>query len=351
MRPVDPPRDLTRTPDDPPTDARRPAAADRSADSLRHRLDHLPPGHPSSPREADGMARPTPRLRDADSPIDRDTPKQVDRPCSFTDAEWAEHRDDVRDELEDAKASDLTTDRLHTIDPEGLIWSDERDRIHDALLDELCARSSSVPCEHRAIIAGGLPGAGKTTVLGAYAGIDRSQYLTINPDDIKVELASRGLIPELNGLSPMEASDLAHEEASYLAKRLADRARSDGKNIIWDITMSSYSSAERRIEDLRTDGYTSVSGLFVDIPVEVSAHRADLRHREGEEDYRAGKGLGGRFVPADVIGSQFDEAWGSKNRKTFEELKQRFDHWTIYDNSVDDGRPTLLDKSDARSSA
>jgi len=149
----------------------------------------------------------------------------------------------------------------------------------------------------------------------------------------------------------MEASDLAHEEASYLAKRLADRARSDGKNIIWDITMSSYSSAERRIEDLRTDGYTSVSGLFVDIPVEVSAHRADLRHREGEEDYRAGKGLGGRFVPADVIGSQFDEAWGSKNRKTFEELKQRFDHWTIYDNSVDDGRPTLLDKSDARSSA
>jgi predicted kinase len=347
MRHVDRPADMTRTPADPPTDARRPTAADRPgttrpSDDLRQRLD------PSSPHEVDGKAgSPTPRLRETNSPVDHHSPRPTERLCSFTDSEWVEHKDEVREELETAKASDLTTDRLHTTDPEGQVWSDERDRIHDSILEELYANSASVPCEHKAIIAGGLPGAGKTTALGSYAGIDRSQYLTINPDDIKVELAARGLIPEIKGLSPMEASDLAHEEASYLAKRLADRARSDGKNIIWDITMSSYSSVERRIEDLRSDGYTTVSGLFVDIPIDVSARRADARHREDEEKYRTGNGLGGRFVPADVIGSQFDGSWGSKNRKTFEELKESFDHWTLYDNSVDGGRATLIDKSDA----
>jgi predicted kinase len=261
--------------------------------------------------------------------------------------EWAEHKYEVREELESARASGLTSDRLHTIDPEGQVWSEERGQLHDSLLDELYARSNSVPCENKAIIAGGLPGAGKTTVLGGHAGIDRSQYLTINPDDIKVELADRGLIPEIEGLSPLETSDLVHEEASYLAKRLADRARFDGKNIVWDITMSSYSSAERRINDLRSDGYTAIAGLFVDIPIDVSASRADSRHREDEEAYRAGTGLGGRFIPADVIASQFDETWGSKNRKTFEELKRRFDDWTIYDNSIDGGRATIIGSSDA----
>ena len=37
----------------------------------------------------------------------------------------------------------------------------------------------------------------------------------------------------------MEASELVHEESSYLANQLALRAQSDGKNLIWDITMSS----------------------------------------------------------------------------------------------------------------
>ena len=37
----------------------------------------------------------------------------------------------------------------------------------------------------------------------------------INPDDIKEELAQRGMVPEIDGLSPMEATDLVHEESSY----------------------------------------------------------------------------------------------------------------------------------------
>jgi hypothetical protein len=177
-------------------------------------------------------------------------------------------------------------------------------------------------------------------VLSKHAGIDLSRYLTINPDDVKEEMGKRGLIPDVAGLSPMEASDLVHEESSHIAKRVARRAIAEGRNVIWDITMSTQDSTEERIGDLHAAGY-SVTGVFVDIPVEVSVSRAEFRHRSGHEDYRAGIGLGGRYVPPEVIRSQGDDEWGSKNRKTFEAVRHRFDGWSRYDNSVN-GRPPVL---------
>jgi hypothetical protein len=182
-------------------------------------------------------------------------------------------------------------------------------------------------------------------VLSEHAGIDRSQYLTISPDEIKEELARRGLIPEIKGLSPMEASDLVHNESSYIARQLALRAKADGKNLIWDITMSSRESTERRIDELREAGYEEVDAIFVDIPIDVSIRRADARHRAGEEDYRSGVGLGGRYIPAEVITAQADPEWGSKNRRALEELRPKFNRWVRYENGVDGRAPVLAEAS------
>ena len=99
-------------------------------------------------------------------------------------------------------------------------------------------------------------------------------------------MARRDMIPPVDGLSPMEASDLVHEESSYVARQLALRAEGDGKNIIWDITMSSWASTERRIDELHSAGYTRIEGIFVDIPVETSVARADGRHWEGHDGDR-----------------------------------------------------------------
>lgn len=301
-------------------------------DELRQRLQRLPPGHPSSPVEADGTPRPPePGLRCHETP-DADASREADwRP--LTDAEHAEHANEIRARLDKARTDGLATDQQHTIDPAREVWSDERDALHDSIIDDLYARAGDVPCERRAIIAGGLPGAGKSTVLERHAGIDRSQYLTVNPDDVKEEMARRDMIPPVTGLSPMEASDLVHEESSYVARQLALRAQADGKNVIWDITMSSRASTERRIDELRSSGYTRIEGIFIDIPVEISVSRADGRHREGQGDYRAGDGLGGRFIPAEMIRSQAEPDWGSCNRKTFEEVKEHFDRWYLFDNS------------------
>jgi predicted kinase len=300
-------------------------------DELRERLKRLPPGHPSSPAESDGTARPEPRL-DRRDPSDIARARQAER-RPLTDAEHAEHVTEVRARLDKARADGLATDHQHTVDPAREVWSDERDALHDSLIDDLYAKAADVPCERRAIIAGGLPGAGKSTVLERYAGIDRSQYLTINPDAVKEEMARRDMIPPVSGLSPMEASDLIHEESSYVSRQLALRAQADGKNVIWDITMSSRASTERRIDELRSSGYMRIEGIFIDIPVEISISRADSRHREGEDGCLAGDGLGGRFIPAEMIRAQADPEWGSRNRRTFEEVKGHLDHWRLFDNS------------------
>jgi predicted kinase len=320
----------------------RPDAADRAVD-LRGRLDRLPPGHPSSPYGSDGTPRePLSRLRelsaDADAPpADHDS---ADESGVLTDSEWHEHVADVRVLLSEADAAGLETDVQHTTDPDREQWTPDRDRAQGELVASLYERVSEVPCDRLAIMAGGLGGAGKSTVLSKHAGIDLGQYLTINPDDVKEEMGKRGLIPEVEGLSPMEASDLVHEESSAVAKQLARKALSDGRNVVWDITMSSPESTARRIGDLRAAGY-SITGIFVDIPVETSVRRADARHREGHEDYRAGIGLGGRYVPPEVIRAQADDEWGSQNRRTFETVRPQFDQWSRYDNSVD-GRPPVL---------
>jgi predicted kinase len=273
-----------------------------------------------------------------------------DRVLQLTDAEWSDHVTEVRTGLREAQDAGLSTERQHTIDKDRKIWSDERDLMHDSIVEDIYGAASPVPCEGRAIIAGGLGGAGKTTVLRECAGIDLSQYFMVNPDNVKEEMARRGSIPEIDGLSPMEASDLVHEESSHIAKRLAHRAEAEGKNVIWDITMASHESTTRRIENLRTSGYR-LEGIFVDISIEASIRRADARHREGHEDYRTGVGLGGRYVPPEIIKAQADPEWGSKNRMVFEDVKHQFDVWRRYDNSVDHRRAELIEMSEPKGTA
>lgn len=315
------------------------AAVDGRGD-LQERLAGLPPGHPSAPADERGVPRPpAPRLADLE---------RLEPPLS--DAAYAAHVHDVRKDLSNAQASGLRTERLFALDPDFEEWTIDRARAHKAIIDEKWESAAEVPCERRAIIAGGLGGSGKTTVLDERSQSDQVRYLTIDPDEFKKALADRGLVPVVAGLSPMESSSLAHEESSYLARQLALRAVADGKNLIWDITMSSEVSAGRRIDELRSAGYDRIDGIFVDIPIETSIARTEARHRHGCDLYLSGEGIGGRYVPPEVIRAQADPEFGSINRRAFETLKDRFDHWAVYDNSVDGRAPVLIDSEAGASS-
>ena len=307
-----------------------------SRDELRNRINDLEPGHPSSSWHEDGTRRdPAPRLSELERP----------RP-PLTDAEYAEHRRELAEKLESARAAGLTTNRLYALGPDYQEWNLERAGSHKEILDEKWQEASAVPCERKAVIAGGLGGSGKSTVLEEYRSSNSSEYMKIDPDNLKEALAIRGLIPEVSEISPMEASDLSHEESSYLARQLARRALAEGKNIIWDITMSSVDSTDKRIGELRDAGYERVDGIFVEIPIETSVARAEARHRRGCDLLLDGKGLGGRYVPAEVIRAQADPDYGSVNRRAFELLKHKFDHWITYDNYVYGRRPVVIDRSD-----
>lgn len=251
----------------------------------------------------------------------------------LTDEEFATRAAMVERVLGQKLAAKQTSDVQYTLDPGHKVWSPERAKMHKQIVDDLYAKAADVPTDGRAVIAGGLGGAGKSTVLRGPAHVDQSQYLTINPDDVKELMAERGMVPKIEGLSPMEASPLIHEESSHIANLVAQRAYADRRNVIWDITMSSRGSVERRIAELRANGYGQVEAVFVDIPVETSVRRALLRYRRGAERYLAGQGPGGRYVPPSLIRSNASSKSASANRDVFDELRDQFDRWSVYDNS------------------
>lgn len=303
---------------------------------------------PDNPRDAPGAPVP-PELaaKLADLRAGHPSRPEYQVTAQARETQFADHVAAVKEAVADANGRGAITRRLHSIDGRGEVWTKDRRAEHDKIIHDLCTAAAAVPCDGKAIIVGGLPGAGKTTVVREHLGADQASWLVINPDVIKHELAARELVPRSEQLTPMEATELAHEESSHIAKRLASRALAEHKNVVWDITMASGRSTAERIDQLRDAGYTRVEGIFVEVPIETSLERVANRHRKDDDRYRtSGDGLGGHFIPDQLIRAQADEQWGSTNRRSFEQLKDRFDGWYFFDNSGE--RPMLKDQFPAR---
>ena len=152
-----------------------------------------------------------------------------------------------------------TSDTYSTKISAGPVYTPERRKLQQQIIDDVFKQHEDTPCEGKAIISGGMGGAGKTTVLTRYLNIDTDKYITVNPDDIKEIMAERGMIPTLRGLTPMECSTLAHDEASHISSIIMDRAIREKKNIILDGTMSKRSSMDSRVGRLKKGGYCSLT--------------------------------------------------------------------------------------------
>jgi len=180
-----------------------------------------------------------------------------------------------------------------------MIWTAGRNMDQGALVAAMYGQAGAIPCERKAVMAGGLPGADTAGAL-TQAGIDASRYMTISIDTILTEMAERGLIPRVEGLSPLEAADLVHAEAQFLAKRLGLRALADGRNVIWDISFASRHAVESWIAAHRRAGYT-IHAIFAELSIGEPVRRTAARHRRGHDEYRQGRGYGGRFIPASAV--------------------------------------------------
>lgn len=269
-----------------------------------------------------------------------------------------------------AKLNKYDTQRKHGLwgkDSEGkdvmYAYTPERTEQHKRILEEILEKHASVPTEKKAVMSGGLGGAGKGFVLGKYAGIDESQYVVIDPDGMKTELLKRGMGPDIPGMLPMEQAAFIHEESSDLANMLQSIALSRGMNIILDTTMAAKkgtddaSSADKKIALFKDAGY-DIRGIFVDVPVSVSVDSALDRHAGGVDRFNSGKEggeLGGRFVPPAYIQGaaptegQQGQGYNSKNRAVFERLKAegKFSDSEVWDNSDRSREPQLVNRTGA----
>lgn len=255
----------------------------------------------------------------------------VDNAVGYSDDDWNAHVEYVITALADVPSTEETFRG-----PDGL-WSVQRVHQQNALIDEFWRTHDvdAVPREGLAIITGGVAGAGKSSILAGPAGIDRSRYFTVNPDDVKEAMAVRGMIPEVPGLSPMEASTKAHVEASMLAKRLADRAYRRRTNVIWDVTMRSEDSIRGRISAMKEAGYQQIDAVFVDIPVELARSRAIQRWRRGQEKCLAGEGLGGRYTPESYLDMSIPDkpGYASHNAEVFDAVQSEFTSTVVFENA------------------
>jgi Zeta toxin len=277
---------------------------------------------------------PMPTVTPAPRPL-KGSPGRALRPQSFT-PEQRKRAEMIETKVEQAKKDGLETDKQFAVqvgsDAKGnpvFTWDPKRAKQHDEILAHFWSKEfEKVPSEGKAVISGGIGGAGKSTILKNHADIERDAYGTVNPDDIKEYMAEKGMVPKIEGLDPMEASALIHEESSYLSKKLADKAYGEKKNMIWDITMNRPNSVQDRLDDFTKYGYGEVKAVFVDIPVELSVQRAVGRWWQGHEDPDVK--IGGRYVSPTLIRSQAAEQGGTLNRRVFDKFAPKFDSWELW---------------------
>ena len=207
----------------------------------------------------------------------------------------------IEDQLTIAIENGQTSLDLH-FDKEYNLWSTERRKLHDKIIDKLVDKYKDVPTDGKVVFSGGITGAGKTTVLTEKLGLTSNDYATVSSDDFKELLAEEGAVPEVDGLLPMERTTLVHEESSQLADRFLSIMAAEKKNIIYDCTCKDFKSTKRRISNILNNGYNNldIQLVFVDIPITVSHERAKNRYRNGLNAFS----LGGRYCPPNVINAQ-----------------------------------------------
>lgn len=255
-----------------------------------------------------------------------------DRALNWT---FDQHAQVIEDKLR--RNSHLNTSFTHARGGKWGVWDTERAIQHKQIVDEVWDEQfANVPNEGKAVLTGGLMGAGKTTIIesGAVEGVSTTNYGRVDADMMKEKLAQHGMIPDI-GTAPLEAATLVHEESAMLAAAVADRAYAQRRNIIWDVSMVDSHTINSRVSKLRSRGYTEIRGVFVDVTVDEAWARVKERHRADMMRWLSGKGYGGRYVPKRLLDKNRDSSgvWKSLNRRIFEREKDVFDSWEVWDTS------------------
>jgi predicted ABC-type ATPase len=204
-----------------------------------------------------------------------------------------------------------------------------REALREAIIAD--ALKGAVRVEGRKPIAylmGGGGGAGKGTVRkylakrGEMPGETEAGLVTLDPDAVK------GSIPEFDRLrlaGDSRAAVVTHEESSFIAGEIFNRALELGADLVYDRTFSGEAKGLREIAALKAAGY-EVRMIGVTAPTEAAVARADMRGKSK-----------GRYVPNDVL----REAHRGYSA-AFPAYTAAVDSFVLYDNTAQGADPLLM---------
>lgn len=191
--------------------------------------------------------------------------------------------------------------------------SAERAKVHESLIDEAVNKVERANPKHKfAILTMGGPGSGKSSLT---SGVDGAVAVKTDPDAIKEKL------PEWKSMTRPEstwrnAAWSLHEESTYVARKIRDRAIGDGKNLVIDGTGRDSDMMLDQIRNLKAEGY-KISVVYAHLSAENGLARAKNRS-EGS----------GRYVPDDVVRNVYDLV-----PKSFKRIAKEIDNFEVFDNT------------------
>jgi predicted ABC-type ATPase len=200
----------------------------------------------------------------------------------------------------------------------------ERKRLHDQIMAKHLAMAKKPTGQPQFNVLGGGPAAGKSTIVksGQIPELVGNDPLMVNADEMKDEL------PEYQDMlrqRDSRAAALAHEESSYLAKRLMEAGFENGLSVTLDGTGdSSPASMNRKLDAAHAAGY-KVNGFYTTVPTDVAVQRAQARAQKT-----------GRAVPEKIIRKTHASV-----SKVLPEIYQNFDQVQLFDTTDREAVPIM----------
>ena len=211
-------------------------------------------------------------------------------------------------------------------------FTPERQKLHD---DFVRAALKDIPVsdDPTYFMLGGGTAAGKSTMLRnkAVTVPDKTKRVTADADEAKKALPE---YVRMLARDDEDAAAFAHEESSYLTKRVVRAAFENGFDVVLDGTGDgSPMSLLGKIDEARSRGY-KVKGFYATIPTEVAVERNSIRAVTDGPDK-------GRKVPDDYVREIHRDV-----SRVFRVAVNNMDSVSLYDNTV--GSKLIFEASDGR---
>jgi len=226
------------------------------------------------------------------------------------------------------ETADLVNDGGHRVSKDPPVYSRNRKSVHDRIINAFFdgVTPPAKGTKKTAIVLMGGPASGKTSIVKRMTGDKFSDFVNVNPDDVKEMLPEyrQALEFEYEGKksSARDAAFMVHEESSDIAGEVYNRAIDEGMNIVLDGTGKSADKHIAKVEQLRKQGY-HVQLLMPDVDMEEAVRRSSERAEKT-----------GRFVPTgpppegtpDIIRKAYKVIPGN-----FERIAREADEFALFD--------------------